>query len=274
MLKLTSLMSLWLVTASPVQDAPSLVEISPLVDREIAVLVEVDLKAAPKKDFSSCVPRESISFPKVLTTSLSEKIFTKKELSDFKACKPDSCKHNFLDQEIEWLIKSGLKSDEDYKNKFFSFYKNRVERKTPILLQESRWKISSAVKPISFCEGAQADSILNQRPLPKANFRLSVVQYDSKMRPTTRLLQGIFFQDSKNKSLCFIESLLFSNHYDLDRIEAWELNSKNELRLLVRHRIDLLSTWFRRLQKPRLQKSLEKAALSEVLAAKNCLISP
>jgi len=274
MLKLTSLMSLWLVGAPQSQDAPRLVEISPLVDREIAVLVEVDLKTTPKKAFSSCVPRESLLFPKGLTTKLSEKIFTKKELSDFKACKPGSCKHNFLDEEIEQLIKSEPKSDEDYKNSFFTFYENRVKQKTPILLQESRWKISSDAKPISFCEGAQADAILNQRPTPKANFRLSVVQYDPKMRPTTRLLQGIFFQDSKNKSACFIESLLFSNHYDLDRIEAWELNSENKLKLLVRHRIDLLSTWFRRLQKPTLQKSLEKAALSEVLEAKNCLISP
>ena len=274
MLKLTSLMSLWLVGASQSQDAPNMVEISPLVDREIAVLVEVDLKTTPKKAFSSCVPRESILFPKALAASLSEKIFTKKELSDFKACKPGSCKHNFLDKEIELFIKSDTRSDEDYKDKFFLFYENRVKQKTPILLQDSNWKISSAAKPLTFCEGAQADAILNQRPAPKANFRLSVVQYDPKMRPTTRLLQGVFFQDSKTKSSCFLESLLFSNHYDLDRIEAWELNSENKLKLLVRHRIDLLSTWFRRLQKPKLQKSLETAAIEEVLAARNCLINP
>jgi hypothetical protein len=274
MLKAFFILSAIIFSVSESHASPTWRALPPLVDREIGVMVELDLGGPPQKRFSSCIPRESIAFPNKLSSELSNKIFSKKELSDFKACQPGACKHNFSDAEILEMIERRLKSDDDYKQIFFSFYQNRVAGRTPIQLGKSSWKITSDENPFSFCDGRQMKSILDQRPAPQAEFRLSAVQYDLKMRPTTRLLQGVFYQASNTKTECYVEALLFSNHYDLDRIEAWELSEENKLRLVIRHRIDLLSTWFRRLQKPKLQQSLEASAVRDITAAKNCLLTP
>lgn len=240
-----------------------------LHEQEIAVIAESN-QSIPNasKNWKACIPQESQKFPDTLSKELSEKIFSPKEFKDLKACKPGACKHNFLPYEIELLAK--INDENKLKEQFFRFYQNRVSGLTPIDPRNQNLKFSTVKDLAPFCIIEDLNQLIQKRPLAHAEYRLSHVQYDTRMRPTTRLVQAITFK-TKDGWTCHAEALIFSNHYDLDRIEIWGLDPNAKLHLVIRHRIDLLNSWWRRLQKSKLQDALELAASRQMKSALQCL---
>jgi len=258
------------------------VELTRLVDldpQEVAVKGEISIsQSVTKEKFRSCVPRESIAFPSTLPANLSSKIFEKKELSDWLQCSPTKCAFNFRPQELKEL--ENAKTEESRKNKFFEFYKNRVDGKTPALdTSNVTLLIRSKSDPFEDCASSpEFKKLLDERPVKGWNYRFSVVKYRDNMRPTARLLQGVF-SEPKPKTFCYTEALLFSDHYDSDRIEVWSLlqsdtpseSSPSKLRLQIRHRVDLLNTWVRRINKPAFVNPLNETIDAQLVEAAACL---
>lgn len=228
---------------------------------------ELDFKIS-KAAFEACIPQESKPFPQTLTADLESQIFTKKELNDWMDCELGECAFNFLNVDLQELV--GLKTPEDYKMKFFQLLKDRTTRKTGIDPARSKHFLRSSDNAFQSCQSAELAQLLDSRPL-KTDFRLSVVRYSSKMRPTTRITQGLTYP-SIDGGLCYAEALIFSTHYDVDRVETWKTLG-SALTYEFRYRIDLLNTWFRRLSKNKFRDEARRIAQEQMTKAIDCLVS-
>ena len=241
-------------------------KIKVLHEREVAARGSFKLKKTPSlTDWKACIPQESVKFPTAFSQEQQEAIFSGKEFEDLKNCTPNECAFNFLPYEKEFLAR--LESDEDYKNAFYDFYANRVKGRTPLDPLRTPFFIRSSDEAFRYCSSSKLSDLLDNRPL-KIGYRLALAQYGDKMRPTTRLVQGVHYKTEDIH--CYAEALIFSNHYDLDRVDVWSLH-KDRVVLEARDRIDFLRTWVRRLQKGKLQKVIEEVVERDLKAAQNCL---
>jgi hypothetical protein len=241
-----------------------------LHDHELAAYGEIrGLEGLTPEKFRQCSPQESIPFPKEIPADWLESIFIPREMRDLKSCKPDSCAFNFTPEEREQIGK--LSSNEEIQQKFFEFYQARVAKPGELHPLIQRFKITDAKASFSeACQSPELKTLITERPLKNWPFRFSSVRYESQMRPTTRLTQGKHFK--ANQTHCFAEALIFSNHYDAELIKVWAFDpSTTSVRVEIRHRIDFLSTWFRRLQKPKLQAALERVLGEELAAFQACV---
>lgn len=248
-------------------------------DREIASKAEVEIpeivaQKISEAKFNACVPRESKALSDSLLAELKNKIFDGSANKALMKCRPGDCAFNFLPHEVELLSK--INNLEDRKKEFWQFYKNRISRKTGLQENRVRFHIRSKDQLIEDCNGPGLASVLDDRMSKSARFRLAYANYDSQMRPTTRLLQSHYFQTT-DKTFCYAEALIFSDHYDDDRVEVWSLKKSNtttKLKIQVRHRIDILNTWARRLTaKEGLAQELDKWVERQVIDAVQCLAS-
>ncbi len=237
-------------------------------ERELVADVRLSLgsKLSAKK-FSSCVPRSGKNFPEKLNKNLEKQIFTEKEMADLKKCKVNECAFRF--RQDERAIIHQAKSEDEIKKAFFSFYQERLRDRVTPYSHEAEHRMTSSQEAFDFCSSKEFDRLLKDRKHPQAKNLLQVERYDDRMRPTTRLNRGLFFTGPESRS-CFAEVLVFSNHYDLDRVEVWSIDQK-ELRLFVRQRIDFLNSWWRRLRKGDLEEVLQKWAQEEMLEMLSCL---
>ena len=243
-----------------------------LHDQEIASSAEIVLPFSPThKDFLSCVPRESIAYPKALPTDWFDKIFTQDEMFDLMKCSDSSCAFNFTPLELKQF--ESLKTPGERQTLFLKFYDDRVKGLMGIDPRKSAIFIRSKDNAFSECGTApELSKLLNQRPIRDFDWRLSVSKYSKNMRPTTRLLQGVSYQ--QDGSFCYGEALVFSNHYDVDRVEVWSLTRGTgwpRLKLQLRHRIDLLNSWARRLSKEKFRKEADEVVESDLTEAFKCL---
>jgi len=254
-----------------VHASPEIQGIKELRDEEIAAHGILDLgQSFSEANFKSCIPQESIPYPKVWPQELQDKVFAGEAMGDLMKCRPKRCAFNFLNSELETY--QDLKSEEERQAKFIEFYANRVSGKTGIDEARSRMFIRGKDKAFSICSSPEMDRLLDSRPLKAEAYRLSHIRYNPRMRQTTRIVQGLFFKNKSEPGFCYAEAMTFSDHYDLDRVETWRL-SGNILELQVRHRIDLLNTWFRRLNKGSLRKELDGLVRSQLNLAAECLKS-
>ncbi len=221
--------------------------------------------------FLICTPRESFPFPKSWSSELKENVFAREALSDLMKCSPKKCAFNFLRPELEVLER--LEKPEDFKNQFIQFYQDRVDGKTGLDTGRTPYFFRTGSTAEDFCPSPSLKTLIDNRPVKGFPFRLSLVRYNPRMRQTTRLLQGTSYPLGKNQSgVCYAEALLFSDHYDLDRLEVWKLERMDQgtrVSVQVRHRIDLLNSWFRRLNKGALKdelKDLLEGQMKETLA--------
>ncbi|TVQ81143.1 MAG: hypothetical protein EA369_00590 [Bradymonadales bacterium] len=242
-----------------------------LHDHETAAKAELAFdRDVSVESFKACSPQESRPFPSELSEELQSTIFISREMRDLRNCSRDSCPFNFTPDERELIGKQS--SDAEIKKTFFQFYNERVSGEREIDIFFQKFLIQDARKAFSVCESKELDQLVKGRPLASWPFWLSAVRYDGQMRPTTRLTQGKHFVTGNEQ--CFAEALVFSNHYDVELIKVWSfLPKERKLTVEVRHRVDFLTTWFRRLQKPRLQSALEEALESEVRQFLACLPS-
>jgi len=236
----------------------SKVEITRLQDsdpQEVAVKGSVELeRSVDLGKFKNCAPRESKPFPKALSSDQEKLAFEPKELKDLMSCKIKECAFNYLESEVEKLEK--MTTEKARKDAFFEFLQNRVRGITPALdpKRSALFIRSSEKKAFESCgEQPTFQKLLDLRPSKDLPYRMSLVRYRDNMRPTTRLLQGVYF-DKDADSLCYGEALIYATHYDSDRVEVWNWKQtrkdRSELTLIIRHRIDLLNTWIRRMNKP------------------------
>lgn len=255
-----------------IQNAPSIDEIKELRDEEIAVLGSMDLpQKFSESVFKACVPQESLPYPKVWPAALREKVFAGEAMGDLMRCSMKKCAFNFLKSELE--IYQNLETETERQEKYIEFYNDRVAGKTKIDEGRESKFIRSKDEAFKICSSSAIDNLLDRRPLKNDSYRLSHIRYNPRMRQTTRLVQGVF---SPNKDsgggFCYAEALIFSDHYDLDRVEVWKLSDK-KLQLQIRHRIDLLNTWFRRLNKSSLRDELKGLVDAQLTKAFECLNS-
>jgi hypothetical protein len=258
---------------------PSVFSLDELMDREIAAgsKMELEIHLDPQKlseRFKQCIPIESQIFDGQWNESLDSRIFTAKELSDLMNCNPKSCAHNFLPQEIDLLTKAQTEGEKI--QLFKQFYKNRYLRQASVSPDRAKFLIRTKDRPFQVCQSSRFNQLLDERPNVSWPMRLSLAHYDQRMRPTTRLLLGDFYT-SDTGDLCFADAFVYSNHYDLDRIEVWRWKQSSQsmgtLELQVRHRIDLLNTWYRRLSKGTLREELRQIVENHVRQAASCLSS-
>jgi len=226
--------------------------------------------------FLKCVPQESHPLPQKWPEELRRSVFSQGAARDLADCELKDCAFNFSSTEIEGLMKA--KNDDERWAAFQEIYQKRsTGASRPAADREAFW-IRSANHPLGICRDPQIAEVLDHRPSSKLARRLSHVQYNKKMRQTTRLLQATQFKmKSPPEGFCFVEALIFSDHYDLDRVEAWQLKrvgpAESEIQVEVRHRIDFLNSWFRRLNKPKLARELREALEKQAEVAQNCLNS-
>ena len=265
---------------SPTNPGTVVFDIDELADREIASGARISLQFKSPIDslsarFKSCVPVESKEFKGYWESGLDSQIFTSKELADLDDCDLRGCAFNFLPDEIEQLDKT--QTEADRVKLFKSFYHDRFLGKRSLDPNRAKHLIKSSERPFTICNSNHLNQLLDKRPLNTWPFRISVAHYNPRMRPTTRLLQGDFF-NSESGDLCFADVFVYSNHYDLDRAEIWRLKKvaplQVDLELQVRHRIDLLNTWFRRLNKGSLRDELRQLLEQQIRQAASCLSSP
>lgn len=245
--------------------------LEPLRDDEVAVEASVVLPDDIEiKRFSACVPQESIPFDGKVPAEWETKIFESKALQDMAKCSASDCAFNLLPTEIHSLTL--LKNDTDRKNFYLDALQNRIHFKLGIDPARRPHFITSKDKGFSPCgEGEVIESLLNTRPLRDLPFRLSHAKYNKKMRPTTRLTQGVFWSPKKGETdrICYAEALIFSDHYDVDRVEVWSLQGRT-LTLQIRNRLDLLNTWLRRLNKEKFWKEATSVAENQIKGALEC----
>lgn len=242
-----------------------------LHDHELAAYAEItELENLSWQSFQKCSPQESQLFPKDLSAERKEEIFIAREMRDLKSCKAQDCAFNFTAEERDQI--GALESDEEIQKTFFEFYKSRVEKPRELHPLIEKFKISKVEPALSVCQGPELKALVEKRPLKDWPYRLASVRYESQMRPTTRLTQGKHFKENGN--FCFAEALIFSNHYDVELLKVWRYQpEEKQLRVELRYRVDFLSTWFRRLQKPRLQAAIEEVLTEEMESFKNCVNS-
>jgi len=256
------LLSLWMLLITPSVYGQKAVskEIEDTHEREISVDIRVKLsKPISESRWKSCFPQRDSHFPEAWTAKLEEKIFGDKELGDLKECKVTSCAFRYRPDERAEL--HNIKTEVELKKKVLEFYKNRASGRVLPYAHEEEFRIQKSNEAFDFCKSEDVDQLLKTRDHPKAITLIKVDQGEKRMRPTTRLVRGLAYPSGK--SWCWAEALVFSNHYDLDRVELWEA-SNAELRLVVRERLDFLHSWWRRMRKGEIQNVLEKWAIDEV----------
>ncbi|MBN8556005.1 MAG: hypothetical protein J0L93_11210 [Deltaproteobacteria bacterium] len=226
-----------------------------------------------EKTLKACIPQESIPFPQTLPKEWEAKIFDESPMEALMKCTRRDCAFNFSPKELAQLEKA--KSPDERKKLYWEFYKRRVAHKEKTDDESARLFIRSKDKAFADCDGAEFHKLLDQRPVANPTYRLSHIQYNPRMRPTTRLLQGEWF--SANGNLCYAESLLFSDHYDAERIEVWSVKTdpnkskpKTKIQLQIRHRVDLLNTWLRRLNKEGVRVELDDLIKSQLEQVGEC----
>lgn len=242
--------------------------IEPLHDQEVAARGRITLDQQPSSArFAQCVPQESKPFKGVFSSYDEEFFFTKKERDDLMECSSKRCAFNFLPPEVIELEK--ITTLEGRKAFFKNAYQKRLDFKYGPDPKRSPLFIRYRDRAFERCgEGSALQDLLNNRPLRDLPFRLTLAKYNRNMRPTTRLSQGAFW--TNKAGICYAEALVFSNHYDVDRVEVWSLQGQ-ELQLEVRHRIDLLNSWLRRLNKEHFIKETELIVDKQINDAKQCL---
>jgi len=278
----TSLLSLCFISllwTSGVSAKSTVFDLNELVDREIAAGARVSIKSSLSRSelqqrFRSCVPLESKPYTGIWDSSLDERVFTSKEVADLMKCDSQHCAFNFLPEEISQLAPA--KSEADRIRLFKEFYQTRYLRKTGLAAERAEHLTKSSDNPFDSCKSSKLNQLIDNRPSADWPMRLGVAHYNPRMRPTTRLLQGDFFQ-ADNGDLCFADVFIYSNHYDLDRLELWRLTEQAPgqwiLELQIRHRIDLLNTWFRRLNKGALRDELRFLVEDQARQASTCLLA-
>ncbi len=248
-------------------------QLKELHDQEVGAIATVKLDFNPtEKEFRACVPQESKVFPKDLNGDWDTKIFTKTEMEDLMKCKVGDCAFNFSNTDLQELQKAKL--PEERKMMFYKFLDERVKGIKGADPTRSALFLRSRDRAFEDCGSDDFSSLLNERPVRGLPFRMSVVKYSKKMRPTTRLLQGAYWK-GENGGFCYGEALVFSTHYDTDRVEVWNLQSPDAathiLKLQIRHRIDLLNTWVRRLSKEKFRTEVREIAFMQTRDVVNCL---
>lgn len=244
--------------------------------REIANHVYVDLNFEPSRSaFLTCVPRESIAFPDQLPHHLADQIFRDSELHDLMKCNSERCLFNFLPEEQQQL--GDEKTVEGTKKLYFQFYKDRTTGKNGkgVMPSHRAFHIEEA-SVIPICQGEPLSKLLKNRPVKNIPFRFSHVQYRSSMRPITRLLQGYDFDIHQTNETCYAEALLFADHFDVEHVQVWSLspdneNKKRRLQLVIRHRLDFLGNWVKRLAKGIIKEELKKEVRSQLIDAARCM---
>jgi len=253
-------------------------EIKELHEREIAADGRMRFSGhLPNKLFLACSPRESRPYQESWDADLLEKVFDAQATKDLMNCGAKSCAFNFLPEELSIL--SDLKGKEERFAAYQKFYSNRAHLKTRIDDKRSPYFIRSQDEAFDFCQSQAMDDLLDHRPLKQIPFRLSHVHYNPRSRQTTRLVQGLSYPlKAKKDGVCYAEALIFSDHYDLERVEVWKMEriredqkDYTEVQLQIRHRIDLLSTWFRRLNKGALRDELKNLVRSQLQEVANCV---
>lgn len=251
-----------------ISSEPEVKTISELHVQEIAIEGSFLLKEKTGSSFTSCIPQESKVFTGEFPEEIQKSIFRPSELNALMKCSHHNCAFNFLFPELQSL--EALKTEEERKKAYLQFFKNRMIGKTvPFAPQTTLW-IRSQEKAFSFCDSSEFSKLLDERPLKKYPYRFQHAQYQSRMRPTTRLTQGLFFENNT----CYAEVLIFSDHYDGERVEIWQAKSVPEglkIRVQIRHRLDFLTSWFRRLNKSSLRDALKEQIKKQLDQVKNCL---
>ncbi len=242
-------------------------EIGETHEREIAVDIRTILSKPISEDvWKNCLPQKGTGFPNAWNAALEDKIFAKKELPDTKECKVTSCAFRYRPDERADLQKA--KTDAAIKKKVLEFYTDRAKGRVQPYAHEEEFRIQKGEGAFDFCKSSDFDQLLKERNHSKAVTLIKVDLGKKSMRPTTRLTRGLSF--SSGKSLCWAEALLFSNHYDLDRIELWEA-SPQELRFVIRERLDFLHSWWRRARKKEITEVLEAWAIDETNRVLACM---
>ncbi len=260
----------------------SLLLITSLVSVEVQRLKELDLQEVGAealvkikeeefrtyvKRFEACVPLESKPFKGKFSAEQSAALLDAKEVADLDDCKHDRCAFNFLKQEL--LELAALAKGAPRQNYLQDAYAKRSRYELGIDPQRSQLFLRGRDAAFGYCgESPSVERLLNQRPLKDTAFRLSTTKYHPKMRPTTRLSQGIYWK--QGYASCYAEALIYSNHYDIDRVEVWSL-TPDSFRLQMRHRVDLLNSWFRRLNKEKFRKQAESIVEDQIKEAVECL---
>lgn len=241
-------------------------------DKEIAASAELVIpKVFQLSDLKKCIPVESRPFDGSFSLTDQKKLFSGKELEDLMKCNLENCAFNFLPYEKRYL--QTLDSKEKKSQALMNFLADRIKGRTPVDPSRSPQFIRQSEKTFPDCHSDQLDQLLQKRLNPTLDYRIQVSQYDKRMRPTVRLVQGEWFTTPK-KLFCYAEALGFSTHYDDDRVEVWSFETKENqtiIHLSIRNRIDFLRTWFRRLQKPRLRDQLKDVITQDLNAAASCL---
>jgi hypothetical protein len=246
-------------------------QLSELHDQEVGAMAELSLDFAPsEKDFYACTPKSSIPFPPRFDELISQQIFTDEETHALMDCSPKDCKFNLLPQEL--IILDSLEDLGARKAALYRFYEERILGLKGIDPGRGALFIRSRDHGFEDCEGSELQKLLNERPIKGGEFRLQIVRYEKKMRPTARLNQRLFWK--RNEVLCAAEALIFSDHYDVDWVQVWSLQKKDARHLLkvqLRNRIDLLTTWVRRLNKDKFRKRALQIAFQEISEVQACL---
>lgn len=244
-------------------------KLSELSNREIAAEAKVAFDISLTQEaWNQCLPVDSIPFPKELSEETQARIFKSQELEDLTKCKPDDCAFEFLPLERKKLAQ--INEAEAAKEAYWQFYKDRKLMRTGMTQSNFSHLLRSRDEAFSICKSEEFNELIDKRPLRGFEFRLQVDDHDSRARPTTRLLQSYRFTNQRQKEICYGEVLIFADHYDLDRIELWSLKP-GLITLQVRHRLDFLHSWLRRLRKPELRKALQERAESEMGELLGCL---
>jgi hypothetical protein len=246
--------------------------LSELNEKEVGATAELEIDhAMTDDDFKACVPRDSIAYPKTFSDDLQSEIFTKEEARGLDECAPNDCKFNFLSPEA--LALKNAKDLDAKKALFKKFYDERTQGLKGVDPNRGNQFLRSKDKPFEGpCVGSDLDKLLNARPVRTMPFRLSIVKYEKRMRPTTRLLQGIYW--NRNNAYCYGDALVFSDHYDIDRVQLWsavKTDTGRILQLQFRSRIDLLNSWARRLNKEKFRREAKQIAFSEMDMVEACL---
>jgi hypothetical protein len=252
----------------PIGSSAQSVSITELHDREIAVLYRMELLKTPHtSQLKKCLASRGQEFPKNFSGLWDKQIFTSKEFGDLKACEISDCAFRFRADERSEIQKA--KSDQQIKDLVYRFYEDRLKGRVEPYAHEAHLRIQESSASFEFCASPSLDQLLTERSPNPAQTVFEVVQYDTRMRPTARMSRILSFNTAQGAA-CWSKALLFSNHYEVDRVEVWRLQ-KNELRLSVRQRIDFLHSWWRRLRKGELREPLHQWAGDEIKAVAQCL---
>jgi hypothetical protein len=262
---------MWLILMSLLAvSKPQALDIKELHEREVAVSLKTSLnRTASPSAIKKCLPSRAKEFPSSWSTELDALVFTKKEMKDLKDCRVSDCAFRFRQDERAEINRA--KSEDEIKKLVHRFFSDRRKSQVEPYAHELELRIQNSETAFDFCQSPEFDKLLQNRSHPRARDLFEVFQYDDRMRPTARMSRGLSFEDKK-KWTCWSEALVFSTHYEVDRVELWGIKNE-ELRLSVRQRLDFLHSWWRRLRKNELREPLQNWARDEIQIVANCLNS-